>query len=69
MSETQPKVLSDQDTTRNVQFYDNLMPMLPEDGVTRYLVKDGERHELSELNRVDWLILNALFPQGPQVLS
>lgn len=64
-----PNVLREEYSSTNVSYYDNRMPVQPENGVTQYLVVNGERHEISELNEADWLILNALYPHGPQELS
>jgi hypothetical protein len=62
------KVLSDSDTTKNVSWYDNQMPVKPEHRETQLYV-NGKRVELTELNEADWIILRALYPRGPQRLD
>lgn len=69
METPRPNILSETDTVETVYYYDNHMPAQTKDAVTAYLIVHGERREVSELNQADWLILNALYPNGPERIS
>ena len=64
-----PQVLEESMTSQNICWYDNHFPVVSEKEETQYLIVNGSRKEMNELNAADWLILNALFPQGPMVIE
>lgn len=70
MSENiQPNFLRNDHTPATVMWYEDRMPVAGQDGNEQYLIIDGQRYEMSQLNTADWLILNAMYPTGPMIVE
>lgn len=65
---TRPNVLNKEHTPLNVTYYSDGMPIGADTKAKDYVVVNGTRHWIDELNEADLEILHKLFPDGPQVL-
>jgi hypothetical protein len=61
--------LNENDTRETVGYYDNRMPVAPDEFSSKKVFIDGHEYPLSALDQADRTILAALYAEGPEIIE